>query len=199
MNSAQAGELSYANNSHFQRMIACVTEKERQEMAAALYCARRPAAMAIADLGCGTGPNALLMASDAIQAVLSEYDQLLAGDDHETVPDPEFHVFLNDLPTNDFNSVFRLLPDPTALAGHRCFVSAWPGSFYGRIFPAASLDYIVSSSSLHFLSKAPAMMPGFVTRAGFTCLSTAHPRCCTCTGHSSTQTSRSSSPAAPTN
>ncbi|KAL5203525.1 hypothetical protein ABZP36_014477 [Zizania latifolia] len=153
MNSGDAGELSYANNSDMQRTIAAVTRKARQEMAATLHRARRPAsAMAIADLGCATGPNALLMAADAVQAVLADADRLQA-------PPPEFHVFLNDLPMNDFNSVFRELDQQRRqlLRPDRCrsLVSAWPGSFYGRIFPVGSLDYVVSSSSLHFLSRPP--------------------------------------------
>ncbi|TVU18433.1 hypothetical protein EJB05_34534 [Eragrostis curvula] len=151
MNSGRAGETSYANNSSFQRAIASVTKEARQEMAAALYRERgRPASMAIADLGCATGPNALLMVTDAVEAVLEE-----CGNDHSCPNPPELHVFLNDLPANDFNAVFRLLPTSALAASGRCFVSAWPGSFYGRVFPEASLDYVVSSSSLHFLSKAP--------------------------------------------
>ncbi|KAL6865177.1 hypothetical protein ACP4OV_016328 [Aristida adscensionis] len=149
MNSSRKGEASYANNSRFQEEIAAATKAARREAAAALYRSRgRPAAMAVADLGCATGPNALLMASDAVEAVLAECARL------EHAPPPELHVFLNDLPANDFNAIFRLLPSSPLAAGG-CFVSAWPGSFYGRVFPAASLDYVVSSSSLHFLSKAP--------------------------------------------
>ncbi|CAO2202965.1 unnamed protein product [Urochloa humidicola] len=68
----------------------------------------------------------------------------------------QLHVFLNDLPRNDFNAVFRQLPS-SLVAASGFLVSAWPGSFYGPVFPDASLDYVVSSSSLHFLSKAPAM------------------------------------------
>uniref|UniRef100_A0A0E0KXF2 Jasmonate O-methyltransferase n=1 Tax=Oryza punctata TaxID=4537 RepID=A0A0E0KXF2_ORYPU len=154
MNSGDAGELSYANNSDMQRTIAAATRKERQQMAAAVRRARRHAtAMAIADLGCATGPNALLMAADAVEAMLADADR------QQEAPPAEFHVFLNDLPSNDFNSVFRqkqkLLP-PERESSCRCLLSAWPGSFYGRIFPADSLDYVVSSSSLHFLSRAPA-------------------------------------------
>jgi len=145
MNSSGDGKMSYADNSDFQRVIASVTKKARQELAAALYRARgRPDSMAIADLGCATGPNALLMVSDAVEAVLAE--------NHH--PPPQLHVFLNDLPANDFNAVFRLLPSSPLAATGCCLVSAaWPGSFYGRVFPEASLDYVVSSSSLHFLSK----------------------------------------------
>jgi len=120
-------------------------------MAAALYRARGfPASMSIADLGCGTGPNALLLVSDAVEAVLAAAKG--TGDDGEVLAPPELHVFLNDLPENDFNAVFRLLPS-SPLSGSCCLVSAWPGSFYGRIFPEASLDYVVSSSSLHYLSR----------------------------------------------
>ncbi|WVZ95662.1 hypothetical protein U9M48_041396 [Paspalum notatum var. saurae] len=156
MNSSRDGKLSYAHNSDFQRAIASVTKKVRQDMAAALYRARgRPASMAIADLGCATGPNALLMVSDAVEAVLE-----VAAENADNTPPPQLHVFLNDLPGNDFNAVFRLLPSsPLAAGGCSCLVSAWPGSFYGRVFPDASLDYVVSSSSLHFLSKSPAMSP----------------------------------------
>ncbi|CAL5096661.1 unnamed protein product [Urochloa decumbens] len=155
MNSSGEGKASYANNSDFQRAIASVTRKARRDMAAALYRARgRPASLAIADLGCATGPNALLMVSDAVEAVLAESRSNKAGG--VAAAPPQLHVFLNDLPANDFNAVFRLLPSsPLAAAG--CLVSAWPGSFYGRLFPDDSLDYVVSSSSLHFLSKAPSM------------------------------------------
>ncbi|KAL6624656.1 hypothetical protein ACP70R_031977 [Stipagrostis hirtigluma subsp. patula] len=168
MNTSREGEMSYANNSRFQGVIASATRKARREMAAALYRARgRPAAMAIADLGCATGPNALLNVSDAVEAVRAECARLNGGGGGggtTEAPSPELHVFLNDLPGNDFNAVFRLLPS-SPLAGGGCFVSAWPGSFYGRLFPEASLDYVVSSSSLHFLSKAPKMVKGINGRA----------------------------------
>ncbi|OEL38883.1 Salicylate carboxymethyltransferase [Dichanthelium oligosanthes] len=159
MNSSGEGKMSYANNSDFQRVIASVTRKARRDMAAALYRARgRAASLVIADLGCGTGPNALLMASDAVEAVLAENNK--GAKDARA---PQLHVFLNDLPTNDFNAVFRLLPS-SLLVGTGCLVSAWPSSFHGRVFPEASLDYVVSSSSLHFLSKAPSMATEHLNR-----------------------------------
>ncbi|KAF8762130.1 hypothetical protein HU200_009672 [Digitaria exilis] len=154
MNSSRQGKTSYTNNSDVQRAIATVTKKALQDMAAALYRALgRPASMAIADLGCATGPNALLLVSDAVEAVLAEKSKGSSDGEAQL----QLLVFLNDLPGNDFNAVFRLLPSSPLAAGNGCLVSAWPGSFYGRIFPDASLDYAVSSSSLHFLSKAPAM------------------------------------------
>ena len=120
MNSSREGKMSYANNSSLQRAIATETKKARQDMAAALYRARGcPASMAIADLGCATGPNALLLVSDAVEAVLVAAKGT-ADDDGEV---PELHVFLNDLPNNDFNAVFRLLPS-SPLSGSGCLVSA---------------------------------------------------------------------------
>ncbi|GJN35139.1 hypothetical protein PR202_gb23883 [Eleusine coracana subsp. coracana] len=152
MNSGQEGKMSYANNSSFQKAIASATKQARQEMAAALYRSKgRPASMAIANLGCATGPNALLTVTDAVEAVLAECQQSNGSNSNAV----ELQVFLNDLPGNDFNAVFRLLPTSPLAATGRCLVSAWPGSFYGRIFPEASLDYVVSSSSLHFLSSPP--------------------------------------------
>ncbi|RLM98239.1 hypothetical protein C2845_PM06G03390 [Panicum miliaceum] len=101
MNGGGEGNTSYANNSNFQRLIASVTRKARRDMAAALYGARgRPASLA----------NALLMVSDAVDAVLAESK---GGGDEGA---PQLHVFLNDLPTNDFNAVFRPLPS-SPLAG----------------------------------------------------------------------------------
>jgi jasmonate O-methyltransferase len=107
MNTSQEGEMSYTNNSSLQRAITSVTKKARQDMAVALYRARgRLASMAIADLGCATGPNMLFTVTDAVEAVLAECRR----DDDDLAAEPELHVFLNDLPANDFNAVFRLLP-----------------------------------------------------------------------------------------
>ncbi|CBI17478.3 unnamed protein product, partial [Vitis vinifera] len=81
----------------------------------------------------------------------------------EGVASPEFQVFLNDLPGNDFNNIFSLLPDfyekltkeEDGTLGN-CFITGVPGSFYSRIFPSRSLDFVHSSCSVHWLSQAPA-------------------------------------------
>ncbi|RVW25991.1 Salicylate carboxymethyltransferase [Vitis vinifera] len=73
---------------------------------------------------------------------------------------PEFQVFLNDLPGNDFNNIFSLLPDfyekltkeEDGTLGN-CFITGVPGSFYSRIFPSRSLDFVHSSCSVHWLSQ----------------------------------------------
>ncbi|RHN42066.1 putative salicylate carboxymethyltransferase [Medicago truncatula] len=73
-----------------------------------------------------------------------------------------YKVFLNDLPGNDFNNVFRSLDTfkenlqaemETEMVP--CYFFGVPGSFYGRIFPNKSLHFVHSSYSLKFLSKVP--------------------------------------------
>ncbi|KAG1342816.1 Jasmonate O-methyltransferase [Cocos nucifera] len=122
-----------------------------------MYCTSFPTSVAIADLGCSSGPNALFVASEIIEAVKWKCLQLRRRL-------PELSLLLNDLPGNDFNTIFRTLPEFYQRKGlnqgngtrhGHCFVSAVPGSFYGRLFPTKSLHFVHSSSSLHWLSQVP--------------------------------------------
>ncbi|KAA8542773.1 hypothetical protein F0562_023925 [Nyssa sinensis] len=62
----------------------------------------------------------------------------------------EFQVFFNDRVSNDFNTLFINLPP-----NRKYFAAAVPGSFYGRLFPKASINFIFSSFALQWLSKLP--------------------------------------------
>ena len=92
--------IFYKHYFYKQKVIASFAKSIRKDLARDYYRDHLPDKMVIADLGCSTGPNAILMASDAIQSILSVCSDL----GH---PPPEFQVFLNDLPLNDFNSIFR--------------------------------------------------------------------------------------------
>ncbi|KAL4342393.1 hypothetical protein GQ457_08G013420 [Hibiscus cannabinus] len=79
-----------------------------------------------------------------------------------TLDSPDLQVFLNDLPHNDFNTVFRsvhafharLLQDKGVPSG-ACFITGVAGSFHQRLFPCKSIHFVHSSYCLHWLSKVP--------------------------------------------
>lgn len=111
----------------------------------------QPQSMGVADLGCSSGPNSLTVISKIIHLVDTVSRQMGR-------PVPELRVSLNDLPGNDFNDVFESLPGlykkvKNDYGIESCYVSGVPGSFYGRLFPAKSLHFVHSSSSLHWLSQ----------------------------------------------
>lgn len=119
----------------------------------------------VADLGCSSSNNTLFIVEFIIKHLTKRYQGL----EWET---PEFQVFFSDLPSNDFNTLFQLLPplqfrnmnsleeclaydggssgDSTARSYYAAGV---PGSFYGRLFPAASINVFHSAFSLHWLSQ----------------------------------------------
>ncbi|XP_058760082.1 S-adenosyl-L-methionine:benzoic acid/salicylic acid carboxyl methyltransferase 3-like [Vicia villosa] len=148
-------EASYANNSLVQREAISLAASSRVKAITNLYCSLCPRSFAIADLGCSSGPNTLLVTSEIIKVVEKLCKQL----NHQS---PEYKVFLNDLPGNDFNSIFKSLDtfkeklrDEIETEIGPCYFSGVPGSFYGRIFPNQSLHFVHSSYSLHWLSKVP--------------------------------------------
>ena len=108
----------------------------------------------IADLGCSSGPNALLVAENITKTIKAKY--LSAGITHV----PQCQVFFNDLPASDFNSLFRILPSANTdlhnqegVAERPYFAAGVPGSFYGRLFPDKTLHLVHSSFGLHWLSQ----------------------------------------------
>lgn len=146
-------EASYANNSLIQREVISLATSLRVKAITNLYCSLCPRSFAIADLGCSSGPNTLLVTSEIIKVVEKLCRQL----NHQS---PEYNIFLNDLSGNDFNSIFKSLESFKINLRHEmeteigsCYISGVPGSFYGRIFPNQSLHFVHSSYSLHWLSK----------------------------------------------
>ncbi|XP_020229915.1 salicylate carboxymethyltransferase isoform X1 [Cajanus cajan] len=149
------GDASYANNSFVQQKVLCLTKPIREEAITSLYCNTLPRSLGIADLGCSSGPNTLFVVSECIKTVEKLCQQL----NHKS---PEYKVFLNDLPGNDFNNIFKSLDSFKEKLYHEmesrvgpCYFSGVPGSFYGRVFPNRSLHFVHSSYSLQWLSKVP--------------------------------------------
>ncbi|WRX31358.1 SAM dependent carboxyl methyltransferase - like 10 [Theobroma cacao] len=156
------GENSYAKNSTVQSKIISIGKPIIEEAVHEISCNNVLESMGIADLGCSSGPNTLCVISEIMDMVQATSRRL----GH---PVPEFRLYLNDLYSNDFNSIFMLLPafyhrlkEKKGIGCGSCFISGVAGSFYGRLFPSKSLHYVHSSSSLHWLSQVP---PGLESNA----------------------------------
>ncbi|XP_043700551.1 probable jasmonic acid carboxyl methyltransferase 2 [Telopea speciosissima] len=147
------GETSYACNSILQKLVITKTKPVVIGSILDLYTKNLPPCLRVADLGCSSGPNTLLVTTEIIEAIDETCHQLNRNT-------PEFQVFLNDLPSNDFNAIFKTLPtfyeQLKKEKGDKfgpCSITGLPGSFYGRLFPSNSIDFFHSSNSVHWLSQ----------------------------------------------
>ncbi|GAV87501.1 Methyltransf_7 domain-containing protein, partial [Cephalotus follicularis] len=98
----------------------------------------------IADLGCSVGPNTFTAVQNIIEAVLSKYKS------QGLLTSLEFQVFFNDHIENDFHTLFKSLPPY-----RNYFAAGAPGTFYGRLFPKATMHFVHSSYALNWLSIVP--------------------------------------------
>lgn len=150
------GDTSYARNSSLQKKASDMMKHIALETIQELYLATTPKSIGIADLGCSSGQNTLSIIKEFVETIQEASRKILNN------PSPEFRVYLNDLPTNDFNVIFKALPDfyremrkEKEHGGPSVYIAAYPGTFYGRLFPDKCLHFIYSSYSLHWLSRVP--------------------------------------------
>ncbi|URE16473.1 carboxyl methyltransferase [Musa troglodytarum] len=165
-----AGETSYASNSKFPALAYLITglltsSQEKvlhmakpilEEAIGGVYMSLLPERMAVVDLGCSSGPTTL----EVVSEVLDVIDKLRRSLGRQEIP--EILFFLNDLPGNDFNHVFRSLGDYKRKVEEEkgnllvpYYVVGVPGSFYGRLFPCQSVHFFNASSCLNWLSQVP--------------------------------------------
>lgn len=153
------GEGSYANNSQAQARHARSMLHLLRETLDGVQLTSPEVPFTVVDLGCSSGSNTIFTIETIIKHMSKRYEE--AG-----FKPPEFSAFFSDLPSNDFNTLFQLLPpiaDPgvsmeeyLAAKGHRSyFAAAVPGSFYKRLFPCRSINLFHSAFSLHWLSQVP--------------------------------------------
>ncbi|KAG8362927.1 hypothetical protein BUALT_Bualt18G0070600 [Buddleja alternifolia] len=153
------GEASYVNNSQAQAQHARSMLHLLREALDGVRLSSPENPFSVADLGCSCGSNTINMVEIIIKHMTERY--VAAGGEP-----PEFSAFFSDLPSNDFNTLFQILPPygggesmEECLASnnrHRSyFAAAVPGSFYRRLFPAKSVDVFYSAFSLHWLSQVP--------------------------------------------
>ncbi|XP_074313363.1 S-adenosyl-L-methionine:benzoic acid/salicylic acid carboxyl methyltransferase 3-like [Silene latifolia] len=148
-------DTSYATNSLIQRTVTTQAGPIIEESIKEVYTTLRPECFMMADMGCSSGPNAFLLVSRIIDII----DEASWGINRQC---PQFGVFLNDLPGNDFNGLFNQLSsfekdleEGKGRSFGPCFVSGVAKSFYGRVFPDKFLHFVHSSYSLHWLSQVP--------------------------------------------
>ncbi|KAF5959649.1 hypothetical protein HYC85_000858 [Camellia sinensis] len=86
----------------------------------------------VADLGCAAGPNTFSVISTVKECVAKNCKEL-------NCQTPELQVYMNDLPGNDFNTLFKGLSEFGGGGGDKCdgvscYVMGVPGSFHSRLF-----------------------------------------------------------------
>ncbi|XP_010552070.1 PREDICTED: probable S-adenosylmethionine-dependent methyltransferase At5g37970 [Tarenaya hassleriana] len=145
------GPHSYIRNSSYQKAaIESVRTKTREAI-----LAKTPNfdlnIYKIADFGCSVGSNTLDVVQNIIETLkLKRQQEENKGDNNEH---PEFHVFFNDKPDNDFNTLFKTLPQ--YYLDREVFACGVPGSFYHQLFSRNSLHIGHTSNTLHWLSTTP--------------------------------------------
>ncbi|KAE8022041.1 hypothetical protein FH972_007876 [Carpinus fangiana] len=144
------GPYSYTNNSSIQRqgveIAKVLINEDIAEKLAINEVISSSKLFSIADLGCSVGPNTIIVVENIIDSVKLKYQSFC----HNYQGALEFQVFFNDIPSNDFNVLFKFLP-----SDRKYFAAGVPGHFQGRLFPKASLHFVHSSYALHWLSKIP--------------------------------------------
>uniref|UniRef100_A0A0E0A7E7 Uncharacterized protein n=1 Tax=Oryza glumipatula TaxID=40148 RepID=A0A0E0A7E7_9ORYZ len=156
------GEISYARNSRVQNKAMMETKSILDKVTQEVYTGLLPRNMVIADLGCSSGPNTLRFVSEVINIITKCQNKLGQID----LMDLQF--FLNDLPGNDFNHLFRTLEtfkkaNETNHEGEivpAYYICGVPGSYYTRFFPQQTIHLFHSSISLHWLSQVPEELNG---------------------------------------
>lgn len=140
------GDDSYSKNSEYQ---AHMNVKASLSLTDALERVTLPSEgggpLVVAELGSSSGPNAITKVALIIDSLKPRFQT------YKRVPD--FQVFFNDLPSNDFNNLFQLWSSDERAKNIYC--AGVPGSFYGRLFPDSSVHVFNSDNSLQWLSKVP--------------------------------------------
>ncbi|BAS91513.1 indole-3-acetate O-methyltransferase 1-like [Oryza sativa Japonica Group] len=160
------GESSYLKNSKVQfRNLQMMLRALEETLDKVVLPHHGPGRLLLtaADLGCSCGRNTLVVA-DAIVQHMTKLCRRRGKGEHgdDAAADPEFCFYFSDLPSNDFNTLFGLLPHRGAASsgeggrGRRhYFAAAVPGSFHDRLFPERSIDVFTSTFCLHWLSQVP--------------------------------------------
>lgn len=156
------GELSYSQNSSVQAGVWLMNQHLVESAIQSLISEDNEIVLKglnIADLGCGLGPVPMALVSLIHEVVDRKCKEL------SEVPkiSPQLVIFMNDLPCNDFNMLFRDLLKLNVVNTKEkdnenvpsCFLMAAPGSYYEALFPRKCLHFVHANYALHWLSQVP--------------------------------------------
>lgn len=103
----------------------------------------------IMDLGCADGTNSILLLQTMVQRI------------REINPFKKIFIYLNDLPTNNFDVTLENIKRGLENFNNITFLTV-AKSFYSVLVPLNSIDLCYSTMSIHWLfSKAPCIHDGF--------------------------------------
>ncbi|KAL0443327.1 UNVERIFIED_CONTAM: Indole-3-acetate O-methyltransferase 1 [Sesamum latifolium] len=123
------GEASYVNNSQAQAQHArSMLHLLRETLDGVRLQSPPDFPFVVADLGCSCGSNTIYMVDVIIQHMTKRYEA--AGCDP-----PEFSAFFSDLPSNDFNTLFQLLPPYGGVSMEECLASNSHRSYFAAGVP----------------------------------------------------------------
>ncbi|KAK3143438.1 hypothetical protein QOZ80_4AG0300310 [Eleusine coracana subsp. coracana] len=153
------GETSYINNSQVQsRIIQVVVHVLKETLDRIRFPREHPETLlTAADLGCSCGQNTVFVA-DVIVGHMTELYAASSSSSSSNTTTPELCFYFSDLPSNDFNTLFHLLPDTSSSGNGKYFRAGVPGSFYDRLFPARFIHAFTSTFSVHWLSQVPSQV-----------------------------------------
>ncbi|KAL2609561.1 hypothetical protein R1flu_028134 [Riccia fluitans] len=145
------GETSYAKNSNVQGKMNKSVLPFLFEKIKTMNLPSSDEVLTIADIGCSAGPNTIANVEAIIEQVQARYLE-------EGAELPEAQVFFQDVPSNDFNTLFKHLfseANDKIEKPKSYMVAAVPGSFSHRLFPKSSIHIALSTLALHWLVKTP--------------------------------------------
>ncbi|KAL7253345.1 hypothetical protein ACSBR1_007803 [Camellia fascicularis] len=152
--SMKRGENSYVQYSLLTQKVTSITKPVLENAAQSLFSKsfHLNGVFNVADLGCAAGPNSFSVISTVKECVAKNCKEL-------NCQTPELQVYFNDLPGNDFNTLFKGLLEfgggGDRCDGVSCYVMGVPGSFHSRLFPRNHLHLVHSSYSVQWQSQAP--------------------------------------------
>ncbi|CAF1698822.1 BnaC03g13660D [Brassica napus] len=142
------GDVSYVNNSDCQALAITLCKPILISSLQSIKLFTSPI-IRIADLGCATGSNTFDTVDTVVETLRQLFTAVYGGGSLE------FEAFFCDLPSNDFNMLFRLLSEKQKVDSAKYFASGVAGSFCDRLFPRGTIHVAVSLSALHWLSQIP--------------------------------------------